>query len=389
MTAAKSAGQEMSIPFRPQYVRIEEELSQQIASGKLAPGERLPDERLLAEQFKVSRGTIRQALERLSQSHKVERHQGRGTFVAQVTEKAGYLCVVAVGETARDTLHVATTIAQTEELSRQFGLKVSVRYAPNAQDLRQVAAQVNADRTIAAAFIIGVMPPCDLAKWTHSNRVSWTMLAEVASSRRDVPAIDQVVPDWYDLHQMMAQYAIDHGSQRPALWVLGKQWVWSTDSISAFRATCDAAGLNPADLNILDLHTYRTAPVHSTDEYHRALSRIMLEKIDQWSASKDWPDHIIAPGTSVQTWLECLRARPKTAEKLLRVPLVAWTLKEHHQQVAPPLSPIHTTWAHISVADQVRQALARLFENTSSFRLPMRDYVRGFELVECPPTQLE
>lgn len=389
MAAAKSVNKGVSAPFRPQYVRIEEEISQQIITGKLAPGERLPDERLLAEQYKVSRGTIRQALERLSQSHKVERQQGRGTFVAQVTEKAGYLCVVAVGETARDTLHVATTIAQVEELSRQYGLKISVRYAPNVDDLKQVAAQINADRTIAAAFIIGVMPPCDLARWTRSNRVQWTMIAEVASSRREMPAIDQVIPDWYDLHQKMTEHAIEHGSRRPALWVLGKQWVWSADSISAFRATCDAAGLNPADLTILDLHAYRTSPNHSTDEYHRALSRIMLEQIDLWAAGKDWPDRIITPGTSVQTWLECLRARPKAAAKLMRVPLTAWALKEHHRQVAPPLSPIHTTWAHISVADQVKQAIARLQDNSSASRLPMRDYVRGCELVECPPTQLE
>lgn len=49
---------------------------------QLAPHDRLPTERDLAEEFGVSRMTVRQALERLEQERRVYRVQGAGTFVA-------------------------------------------------------------------------------------------------------------------------------------------------------------------------------------------------------------------------------------------------------------------------------------------------------------------
>ena len=56
-----------------------------IVSGDLAPGAMLPSEFDLAAQYSVSQGTARKALSKLEQSGLVERHQGKGTFVAATT----------------------------------------------------------------------------------------------------------------------------------------------------------------------------------------------------------------------------------------------------------------------------------------------------------------
>ena len=56
-------------------------LRNDIHGGKYAVGQRLDDEHSLARKLKVSRGTIRQALNVLRTERLVVRHQGRGTFV--------------------------------------------------------------------------------------------------------------------------------------------------------------------------------------------------------------------------------------------------------------------------------------------------------------------
>lgn len=53
-----------------------------ITGGELLNGERLPPERAFAEQFGVSRGTVRDALRRLEEAGFVEKRPGSGTYVA-------------------------------------------------------------------------------------------------------------------------------------------------------------------------------------------------------------------------------------------------------------------------------------------------------------------
>ena len=48
-------------------------------TGTLVPGTRLPTERSLAEEFKVSRTSVREALSELESKHLIERVQGRGS----------------------------------------------------------------------------------------------------------------------------------------------------------------------------------------------------------------------------------------------------------------------------------------------------------------------
>lgn len=71
------------MPRRPtsKYLRVREYLLGLIAQG-LEPGAPLPSERELCETFSVSRMTVRQAIDTLIVDGVLERHQGRGTFVA-------------------------------------------------------------------------------------------------------------------------------------------------------------------------------------------------------------------------------------------------------------------------------------------------------------------
>jgi GntR family transcriptional regulator len=65
----------------PKYYRVKQQLLGMMAS--LGPGSAVPPERELAVEFETSRTTVRQALTELVVEGRLERIQGRGTFVAK------------------------------------------------------------------------------------------------------------------------------------------------------------------------------------------------------------------------------------------------------------------------------------------------------------------
>lgn len=65
----------------PRYAQVYAVLRDWILQGVYAPAERMPSESELSDLFKVSRITIRSAVEMLEKEGMVERIQGRGTFV--------------------------------------------------------------------------------------------------------------------------------------------------------------------------------------------------------------------------------------------------------------------------------------------------------------------
>src|SRR5215211_1970565 len=65
----------------PLHHQVYVDLRSALDSGELKVGERLPPERELAQMYGCSLITIRRALDELSREGRVQRHQGRGTFV--------------------------------------------------------------------------------------------------------------------------------------------------------------------------------------------------------------------------------------------------------------------------------------------------------------------
>ncbi len=70
------------------YEKIVGQIEQRILSGDLKLGEQLPPEREMAEQFRVSRTAVREAVKALSEKGLVEIRPGRGTFVINSVSRA-------------------------------------------------------------------------------------------------------------------------------------------------------------------------------------------------------------------------------------------------------------------------------------------------------------
>jgi DNA-binding FadR family transcriptional regulator len=77
-TQRKGAGDRVGVTT----ANVATQLRRRILEGHYAYEERLPAERNLAEEFDVSRGTIRSVLQILEQQHLVTRQVGSGTYVS-------------------------------------------------------------------------------------------------------------------------------------------------------------------------------------------------------------------------------------------------------------------------------------------------------------------
>lgn len=68
---------------KAKYVQLFEQLKGEIVQGTYENGQRLPGENELAEQYGMSRQTVRQALSLLEREHYIQRKQGSGTYVSR------------------------------------------------------------------------------------------------------------------------------------------------------------------------------------------------------------------------------------------------------------------------------------------------------------------
>ncbi len=67
----------------PLYYQLEEYIKGLIEKGELQPGETLPPEREYAQKYKISRMTVRQAINQLVNEGYLYRQKGKGTFVSE------------------------------------------------------------------------------------------------------------------------------------------------------------------------------------------------------------------------------------------------------------------------------------------------------------------
>lgn len=81
----------------PKYALLKQEILRWLEAGKLGPDEKMPSEHELAEQFGLSRQTVRQTLGQLVQEGRLYKAQGKGTFVAAEKQKTQSASAQTVG----------------------------------------------------------------------------------------------------------------------------------------------------------------------------------------------------------------------------------------------------------------------------------------------------
>lgn len=77
----------LTTPTAPRYALFAEELRGRIDAGDFRPGEALPSFRQVLAERGLTQATVDQAYRLLEQDGRIERRQGRGTFVVDVTSR--------------------------------------------------------------------------------------------------------------------------------------------------------------------------------------------------------------------------------------------------------------------------------------------------------------
>ena len=90
----------------PLYHQLKEILRAQIDSGNWKTGDVIPNENLIAQDYGLSRGTVREAMDDLVREGLLTRQRGRGTFVAAPKLEQGILSLYSVHEYTKQTGHV-------------------------------------------------------------------------------------------------------------------------------------------------------------------------------------------------------------------------------------------------------------------------------------------
>lgn len=148
----------------PLYHQLQAVLKAQIESGKLRPDEQLPSESKLAENYRVAKITVRQALEELADAGYIRREHGRGTFVARRKFDEGPRELTSFTEEMRRHDLVATSrILKQHVIEADALVSAALRLPPKAsvfvlKRVRLAAGEPMSIQTahIPASFVPGI-----------------------------------------------------------------------------------------------------------------------------------------------------------------------------------------------------------------------------------------
>lgn len=114
---------------QPQYKKIKEFICRGIKDHTYPPNGQVPAELVLAKMFEVSRMTANRAIKELVSEGILVRHQGLGTFVADVQAESPLLEIRNIADEVRDRHHIYSNelcLLQKEQASAEVTARLGV-----------------------------------------------------------------------------------------------------------------------------------------------------------------------------------------------------------------------------------------------------------------------
>lgn len=253
---------------QPLYLQIRSFLRQKIESGELKPGDQIPIEAELAEQFNVSRITIKSALKLLVDEGLVSRTAGRGTFVTdtqqpnileqqEITEPDAFRKIGLIGPMTND-LYTLGLLRSIEDQCKENNLIMLFRSSSTQSEERE------AIRILRSQGVDGlIIFPADGEAYNQAILDLKTKQFPFVLIDRYLPGIqtNAVLSDNFQGGYLGTQYLVEQGHRNIGI-VSGTKSKTSSseDRFSGYLDMAKEAGIqiNPSHwLTRIDEFTYR------------------------------------------------------------------------------------------------------------------------------------
>ena len=124
----------LNSPPIPKYFQVATALRELIVPGELQPADQMPTEESLVEKHRVSRGTVRKAMQMLIDEGLVESEQGRGSFVTAALHTSNHFSLVSFEDEMRRQARKPSTRLLKFEL-REAGEQTAGRLDISPDDM--------------------------------------------------------------------------------------------------------------------------------------------------------------------------------------------------------------------------------------------------------------
>ncbi len=140
----------------PKYLQLKEEVLSWIAGGRFRPGDKLPSENELAEQFNLSRQTVRQSIGELVQEGWLSREQGKGTFVSRLSAEKRSVSgnrTVGIITTSISDYIFPSIVRGVESALRDKGYRLLLSSTDNRKERERESLEMMLSHSVCALIV--------------------------------------------------------------------------------------------------------------------------------------------------------------------------------------------------------------------------------------------
>jgi GntR family transcriptional regulator, arabinose operon transcriptional repressor len=228
------------------HVQLHNQLRHLILSGQWQSGSRIPSESEFTRHLRISRSTIRLALQQAELEGLIERFAGRGTFVAYRSDRKQLGQLVAFITQRFDSDSLLLILKGAEEEARLRGYQIILSTVQSQEEEIEALKRLNAEK-IAGILI---WPDASASRNTPENEQTYGAITQpVVSIDRKIHGIDCdcVTSDHYMGARALVQHLIELGHRHIVFLTHHQVHLLSVkERYRAYREVLQQYGLTPA-----------------------------------------------------------------------------------------------------------------------------------------------